>query len=474
MRITSILIFCLFLWANVNAQINYQTVVRDASGAEMTNQDFNFTVEILQDGNVVYSEEHNDINSGSIGQVNFKIGTGDNPSMPFDEVYWGSDSQIRISLNGQQMGISDVTPVPLAEYARNGMFQDGSGGDRLDFSGANGSSNVVIGAINDNSPNNGVVAVRDEDGNNRIVMHVGANESGNVDFSGANGNSNVFIGGLNNNNPDNGSVVVRSPQGENRIAIYSNPNANSAGLINVNGPNGSQNVTIASSGENFGAVYVKDGNSTIKGTFTSSSSSGGSGYFQTKGEQGTRNVVIGVTTGSNDRGAVRVFDENNAEQVTMWVNNNGEGVVTTDRTNSKCISITGGCDIKEDLNSNENLEAGDVVIIDAENEGQIKKTSTAYDKKVAGVISGAGGINSGLSLSQEGVMEGEYPLAMVGRVYVKVIGKVEAGDMLTTSTKSGFAMTAQKRKKSHGAIIGKAMSANDNGEGLVLVLLNLQ
>jgi len=66
----------------------------------------------------------------------------------------------------------------------------------------------------------------------------------------------------------------------------------------------------------------------------------------------------------------------------------------------------------------------------------------AYDKRVAGVVSGAGGI--------------------------------KPGDLLTTSDVPGHAMKATDFVRWQGAVIGKAMSALESGEGLVLVLVNLQ
>jgi hypothetical protein len=93
------------------------------------------------------------------------------------------------------------------------------------------------------------------------------------------------------------------------------------------------------------------------------------------------------------------------------------------------------------------------------------------------VISGAGGINPGLSLSQEGIVENGQPVALTGRVYVKATaanGPIQPGDLLTSSDIPGYAMKATKRNKSFGAVIGKAMSGLEEGEGLVLVLINLQ
>jgi hypothetical protein len=45
---------------------------------------------------------------------------------------------------------------------------------------------------------------------------------------------------------------------------------------------------------------------------------------------------------------------------------------------------------------------------------------------------------------------------------------------LTTSSVPGHAMKATDRERSFGAVIGKAMSPLEEGQGLVLVLVGLQ
>jgi hypothetical protein len=94
------------------------------------------------------------------------------------------------------------------------------------------------------------------------------------------------------------------------------------------------------------------------------------------------------------------------------------------------------------------------------------------------VISGAGGVQPGMIMGQEGsVADGEHPVALTGRVYVRCDASAEPirpGDLLTTSDVPGHAMRAADRERAAGAILGKAMSALDQGRGLVLVLVSLQ
>lgn len=151
-------------------------------------------------------------------------------------------------------------------------------------------------------------------------------------------------------------------------------------------------------------------------------------------------------------------------------------VVGTTRTS--ILTITGGADIAEPFPMKENeIEKGSVVIIDEEHPGRLKRSVSAYDARVAGIVSGANGINAGISLQQEGVLDGGQNVALSGRVYVQAdasSGAIKPGDMLTTSDIPGHAMKVGDHTRAQGAVIGKAMSSLPEGRGLVLVLVTLQ
>lgn len=156
-------------------------------------------------------------------------------------------------------------------------------------------------------------------------------------------------------------------------------------------------------------------------------------------------------------------------------------------TMTGALKITGGADFAENFEINpeteltgsaSKIETGVVVSIDPANPGKLTLCAQAYDRRVAGVISGAGGINPGLVMNQEGTLaDGNRPVALSGRVYVWVDaskGAIQPGDLLTTSSTPGHAMKATDAKKAQGAIIGKAMTSLKEGKGLVLVLVTLQ
>ena len=71
----------------------------------------------------------------------------------------------------------------------------------------------------------------------------------------------------------------------------------------------------------------------------------------------------------------------------------------------------------------------------------------------------------------------KHAVALSGRVWCKATvsgaGAIEPGDLLTTSDVAGHAMKSIDAERSHGAIIGKAMTGL-NEDGFVLVLVNLQ
>jgi hypothetical protein len=148
-------------------------------------------------------------------------------------------------------------------------------------------------------------------------------------------------------------------------------------------------------------------------------------------------------------------------------------------TKTQVLEITGGSDLAEPFETvdRSELEPGTVMVIDADNPGKLKMSVRTYDPKVAGIVSGAGGVKAGITLRQHGVIEGNSLIAIAGRVYCKaeaVSAPIEPGDLLTTSNIPGHAMKAADAARSHGAVIGKAMSALSSGKGLVLVLVNLQ
>jgi hypothetical protein len=139
-------------------------------------------------------------------------------------------------------------------------------------------------------------------------------------------------------------------------------------------------------------------------------------------------------------------------------------------------------------NSQQQVEPGTVMVLDSN--GSLEPSCTPYDKKVAGIISGAGGYKPGIVLDkQQQDLERQennsnqlnntsrMAIALMGKVYCKVdatLSSIEIGDLLTTSQTTGHAMKADDPFKAFGAVIGKALQPLKGGKGMISVLVALQ
>ncbi len=139
--------------------------------------------------------------------------------------------------------------------------------------------------------------------------------------------------------------------------------------------------------------------------------------------------------------------------------------------------VLSGADCAEefDIAGPEAVEAGTVMVIDQA--GELRPCAGAYDKKVTGVISGAGDYKPGIILGKRQSPANRLPLALVGKVYCRVdaqFGPIEIGDLLTTSSTLGHAMKAADPFKAFGAVIGKALRPVAAGRDLIPILVALQ
>jgi hypothetical protein len=146
------------------------------------------------------------------------------------------------------------------------------------------------------------------------------------------------------------------------------------------------------------------------------------------------------------------------------------------------IHVTGNInakyqDVAEWVPSTQKLAAGTVVVLDTTRSNHVVASSTAYDTRVAGVVSA----QPGVLLGEGG--EGRLMVATTGRVRVKVDatrGPIRVGDLLVTSDVEGVAMKSEPvpvgGRPMHlpGTLIGKALEPLESGVREILVLLSLQ
>jgi hypothetical protein len=120
-------------------------------------------------------------------------------------------------------------------------------------------------------------------------------------------------------------------------------------------------------------------------------------------------------------------------------------------------------------------EPGTVMVL--HDSGALEPSSLEYDRKVAGVVSGAGDFRPGLILGVVPSTRARTPIALSGKVFCKVDAQhvaIVVGDLLTTSSTPGHAMKACDPARAFGAVIGKAMAPLEAGLGLIPVLVALQ
>jgi hypothetical protein len=137
--------------------------------------------------------------------------------------------------------------------------------------------------------------------------------------------------------------------------------------------------------------------------------------------------------------------------------------------------INADCAEDFDIGTITSADPGTVMVLGEE--GALFPSEHAYDKRVAGVVSGAGDYKPAIVLDRQSSNRTRQPIALVGKAFCKIdaqFGAVEIGDLLTTSSTPGHAMKAQDSTKAFGAVIGKALRPLTHGRGLIPILVGLQ
>ena len=120
-------------------------------------------------------------------------------------------------------------------------------------------------------------------------------------------------------------------------------------------------------------------------------------------------------------------------------------------------------------------DPGTVMVLGVD--GALFESQQAYDKRVAGVVSGAGDYKPAIVLDGRKGSSNRQPIALLGKVYCKVdaqFNPIQVGDLLTTSPTRGHAMVAADSAKAFGSVIGKALRPLAAGQALIPILVTLQ
>lgn len=261
------------------------------------------------------------------------------------------------------------------------------------------------------------------------------------------------------------------------------------GVIGISNKNGVHGVSSSASdsgvwGENDRKGYGVSGstNSDFQPSPAITAGVWGSNAGGGAGVKGTSQAGDGVVGFSSASGHAGVSANNTVGGYGLWAQGTPaghfEGNVEVNGTLTVIVDVVlSGADFAEDfaVETIECVEPGTVMVLD-EN-GVLRPCNKSYDRKVAGVISGAGDYRPGLILDRQKSSEGRLPIALVGKVYCKVdatYGAIEVGDLLTTSSTLGHAMRASDPVKAFGSVLGKALRPLYTAKGLLPVLVSLQ
>src|SRR5919198_1743750 len=189
----------------------------------------------------------------------------------------------------------------------------------------------------------------------------------------------------------------------------------------------------------------------------------------------TTNNPVAALYGYSERGE-GVHAESKSDQhaaLTGWHKNkklagyfHGDVAVTGD-----VRLVNADCAEEFDITSDGTVEPGTVMVINQS--GILERSEQPYDKRVAGIVCGAGDYKPGIILDKKENRinnKKRLPIALIGKVYCKVDAdyfSVEVGDLLTSSFTMGHAMKANDPIKAFGAVIGKALKPLEKGRGMI-------
>jgi hypothetical protein len=189
---------------------------------------------------------------------------------------------------------------------------------------------------------------------------------------------------------------------------------------------------------------------------------------------------VHAETNSTTTAALAAYQMNpNSTTAALYAKHHGNGAAAVFdgdvHVSGDIILANADCAEDFDVTDDIRIEPGTVMVLGEE--GKLLPSHKAYDKCVAGVVSGAGDYKPGIVLDKQQPTETRKPIALLGKVYCKVDarhGAIEIGDLLTTSPTAGHAMRVDDPFKALGTIIGKALRPLTEGQGLIPILIALQ
>jgi hypothetical protein len=391
--LTLILMLLLFsggpIFGQAPATFNYQAVLRDADGTVKAKQSVNIQISLIQGiATEVYTELHTE-ETNDFGLINLEIGSKN--SAAFSLIDWSNGPYyIKISVNGIEMGTTQLLSVPYALYAASGpsivlgdnsvssenivdntitdadIGPDAVGASELSLDVFTGwdqnASDDFSGNYNDltNKPSSFDDADADPANELQNISLSGntlslSRSGGSVDLPTGgsswtdNGSEYTYSNrniGINTSTPGtdfeiynsagtvqmgHNSIVINSGTGDKKVELTTL--AGFPGWIGTYGPNTSTNTVLGfvSGSTNNGSIGVLDQNSNFVAGMQVSSL--GVGVLEAEGPNGNLNFLVTALSGYPNNGVAAVYDENNNWQARMYVNSSAQGVIDADIKN---------------------------------------------------------------------------------------------------------------------------------------------
>jgi len=251
--------------------------------------------------------------------------------------------------------------------------------------------------------------------------------------------------------------------------------------VDAKSQNGPAAVRAVHAGNGPGVLGVSRGNA--EGVHGVCQGNGFSGVF---GESATGPGVSGSSTSSV--GVDAKSQSGPAALRAVHAGNGVAGLFGGDVRITRTLLVEGDIDVHGDIRlanadcaedfdiaDGTAVEPGTVMVLN--DAGELTPSGRAYDKRVAGVVSGAGAYKPGIVLDKRQTSALRQPIALLGKVFCKVDAQFSAiavGDLLTTSPTPGHAMATNDPSKAFGAVVGKALRPLASGQGLIPILIALQ
>jgi hypothetical protein len=275
-------------------------------------------------------------------------------------------------------------------------------------------------------------------------------------------------------NTDERVDVRTATNTELRVRLLTGSDASGDGQVEVYDDNETLSIQLHSDSNNAaGQIAMFGADGTTETVEVVAEAGGGGSEMSLRNGLGIRTIRLDSSESTNRGSQITLYNSQGSPTIELDgdFDDTDVGRIITD-----VLEIT-GADLAERFPMSDQPQPGMVVEIDIVNPGKLRTASGAYNRRVAGVISGAGDIPTGALLGNLPGHKGSPAVALSGRVYVwcdASHGTIQPGDLLTTSNTPGHAMGVKDHGAAQGAIIGKAMTGLESGMGLVLVLVSLQ